>query len=44
MTDVTTSGRKIRAFVERIENLDIELQELNESEEGSVCGGQRRRV
>jgi uncharacterized protein (UPF0335 family) len=30
MTDVTTSGRKIRAFVERIENLDIELQELNE--------------
>jgi len=30
MTDVTIPGDKIRAFVERIENLDIELQELNE--------------
>jgi uncharacterized protein (UPF0335 family) len=30
MTDVTIPGGKIRAFVERIENLDIELQELNE--------------
>ena len=30
MSDVTIPGGKIRAFVERIENLDIELQELNE--------------
>jgi uncharacterized protein (UPF0335 family) len=30
MTDVTIPGGKIRAFVERIENLDIELRELNE--------------
>jgi uncharacterized protein (UPF0335 family) len=30
MRDVTIPGGKIRAFVERIENLDIELQELNE--------------
>ena len=30
MTEVTIPGGKIRAFVERIENLDIELQELNE--------------
>ena len=30
MTDVTIPGGKIRAFVERIENIDIELQELNE--------------
>ena len=30
MTDVTIPGGKIRAFVARIENLDIELQELNE--------------
>src|ERR1700745_4436989 len=30
MTDVTIPGGRIRAFVERIENLDIELQELNE--------------
>jgi len=30
MTDVTIPGGKIRAFIERIENLDIELQELNE--------------
>jgi len=30
MTDVTIPGGKIRAFVERIENLDLELQELNE--------------
>jgi len=30
MSDVTVPGGKIRAFVERIENLDNELQELNE--------------
>jgi uncharacterized protein (UPF0335 family) len=30
MSDVTIPGVKIRAFVERIENLDTELQELNE--------------
>ena len=30
MSDVTISGGKIRAFVERIENLDSEIQELNE--------------
>jgi uncharacterized protein (UPF0335 family) len=30
MSDVTISGGKIRAFVERIENLDTEIQELNE--------------
>ena len=30
MTDITIPGGKIRAFVERIENLDTELAELNE--------------
>jgi uncharacterized protein (UPF0335 family) len=30
MSDVTISGGRIRSFVERIENLDTELQELNE--------------
>ena len=30
MTDVTIPGGRIRSFVERIENLDSELQELNE--------------
>jgi uncharacterized protein (UPF0335 family) len=30
MSDVTIPGGKIRAFVERVENLDTELQELNE--------------
>jgi len=30
MSDVTISGGRIRSFVERIENLDAELQELNE--------------
>src|SRR5580704_18192717 len=30
MSDVTIPGGKIRAFVERIENIDTELQELNE--------------
>jgi uncharacterized protein (UPF0335 family) len=30
MSDVTIPGGKIRSFVERIENLDAELQELNE--------------
>jgi len=30
MSDVTIPGGKIRAFVERIENIDREIQELNE--------------
>ena len=30
MSDVTIPGGKIRAFVERIKNLDTEIQELNE--------------
>ena len=30
MSDVTIPGGKIRSFVERIENLDFELAELNE--------------
>lgn len=30
MSDVTIPGDKIRAFVERVENLDTEIQELNE--------------
>jgi len=30
MSDVTIPCGKIRAFVERIENLDTEIQELNE--------------
>ena len=30
MSDVTIPGGKICAFVERIENLDSEIQELNE--------------
>ena len=30
MSDVTIPGGRIRAFVERIENLDTEIQELNE--------------
>jgi uncharacterized protein (UPF0335 family) len=30
ISDVNIPGGKIRAFVERIENLDNELQELNE--------------
>jgi uncharacterized protein (UPF0335 family) len=30
MTDSTIPGGRIRSFVERIENLDSELQELNE--------------
>ena len=30
MSDVTIPGGKIRAFVERIENLDGEIGELNE--------------
>ena len=30
MSDFTIPGGRIRSFVERIENLDTELQELNE--------------
>ena len=29
MSDVTIPGGKIRSFVERVENIDGELQELN---------------
>src|SRR5580692_9510746 len=31
MSDITIPGGRIRSFVERIEHLDTELQELNES-------------
>lgn len=30
MSDITIPGGKIRSFVERVENIDAELQELNE--------------
>jgi len=30
MSDVTIAGGRIRSFVERIENIDTELAELNE--------------
>ncbi|AUC97870.1 DUF2312 domain-containing protein [Bradyrhizobium sp. SK17] len=30
MSDITIPGGKIRSFIERIENLDAELLELNE--------------
>jgi uncharacterized protein (UPF0335 family) len=30
MSDISVPGGRIRSFVERIENLDSELQELNE--------------
>ena len=30
MSDVTIPGGKIRSFVERVENIDGELQEVNE--------------
>jgi uncharacterized protein (UPF0335 family) len=30
MSDITLPGGRIRSFVERIEHLDAELQELNE--------------
>jgi hypothetical protein len=31
MSDITIPGGRIRSFVERIEHVDTELQELNES-------------
>ena len=31
MSDISIPGGRIRSFVERIENLDSELQELNEA-------------
>ncbi|MGC2087559.1 MAG: DUF2312 domain-containing protein [Bradyrhizobium sp.] len=30
MSDISVPGGRIRSFIERIENLDSELQELNE--------------
>ena len=40
MSDTSIPGGRIRSFVERIEHLDTELQELNESEKGSLCRGE----
>ena len=37
-SDVTIPGGKIRAFVERIENIDAELQELNEQKKEVFAG------
>ncbi|KYG19207.1 hypothetical protein SE92_02170 [Bradyrhizobium sp. AT1] len=34
MSDITIPGGKIRSFVERIENLDTEMQELSEQKKG----------
>ena len=34
MSDISIPGGRIRSFVERIEHLDTELQELNESKKG----------
>jgi uncharacterized protein (UPF0335 family) len=31
MSDITIPGGRIRSFVERVENIDAELAELNES-------------
>ena len=39
MADITIPGGRIRSFVERIEHLDAELQELNEQKK-EVFGGQ----
>ena len=36
MSDVTIPGGKIRSFVERVENIDGELQELNEQKRKSL--------
>ena len=44
MSDVTIPGGKIRSFVERIENIDGELAELNEQKKEVFRGGQGRRV
>ena len=33
MADITIPGGRIRSFVERIEHLDAELQELNEQKQ-----------
>jgi hypothetical protein len=41
MSDISIPGGRIRSFVERIEHLDTELQELNESKKESF---QRRRL
>jgi uncharacterized protein (UPF0335 family) len=30
MTDISIPGGRIRSFIERVENIDAELQELNE--------------
>ena len=34
MSDIGIPGGRIRSFVERIEHLDTELQELSESKKG----------
>lgn len=34
MSDITIPGGRIRSFVERVENIDAELQEMNEQKKG----------
>ena len=36
MSDISIPGGRIRSFVERIEHLDTELQELNESKKEAL--------
>ena len=38
MSDVTIAGGRIRAVVERVENLDTELAELNEQKKEGFAG------
>ena len=40
MSGTSIPGGRIRSFVERIEHLDTELQELTEFEKGSLCRGE----
>jgi len=44
MSAVTIPGGKIRAFVERIENLDTEIQKLNAQKKEVFAEAQGRRV
>ena len=41
MTDISIPGGRIRSFVERIEHLDTELQELNRSKKEVFSRGQK---
>jgi uncharacterized protein (UPF0335 family) len=44
MSDINIPGGKIRAFIERLDNLETEIQELNEQKKSRKLNEQKKEV